>query len=439
MPVVFIHGVATRAGEQYQRGVAAREELIRRLLVDRMAASDPRWAGMQVVSPYWGDLAVRHYWAQATLPPVGTLEDMGVGDDGVAAADLEVADLVKEIGNDATGLEALGAETPLRNAWSKNPHRTVEALLAPIVHSDRSVLRPQDLGITEQARPAQALGEIDGRVLAAGSLAASDEAVGAAIRDALSDDAALTVITDAIVARTEQVAPVEASTDSALESLGPGWLDTLRDRVGEVLNRAKSAPARVATLAALDRYRDGLHGHLTLFMGDVFVYLLRRGEAGSPGPIVERVREAIADAPRSRADEPLIVLTHSMGGNIFYDLVTTYEPSLKVDLWVSAGGQVGQFEEMKLFKASTVVDPPAPPMPPKVAALGGRVRTWLNIYDPADILSFLVEPVFTDPDAGVRIKDLKFKSGVSALKAHGAYYSRPTFYELLGREFGSRP
>ncbi|MFD4367398.1 hypothetical protein [Rhodococcus sp. NPDC058521] len=438
MPVVFIHGVATRSGEEYERGVAVREELIRRLLIDRMAESDPRWSGMHVTSPYWGDLGVRHYWAQATVPPVSLLEDMGAGGDGATAADLEIAEMLAEMGMDAPTLEGLGGETPLRNAWIKNPHRTVEALLAPVIHSEGSVMRADDLPADRQITPGSAVGHVDGHVLLAGSLAAADADLTAAVRDCVSDDAALTLIGDAIARRAQPPGPGDAEA-STLETLGPAWLDELENRVGEVIHRAKNAPARAASIAALDRYRDGLHRHLTLFMGDVFEYLLHRGEPDSPGPIIDRIARAIADVPRSRPDEPLVVLTHSMGGNIFYDLVTSYDPSLKVDLWVSAGGQVGQFEEMKLFKGSTITNSPAPPMPPKVAALDGRVRTWLNVYDPADILSFLIEPVLTDQDPTVRIKDLRFKSGVSALDAHGAYYTRPTFYELLAREVRAQP
>lgn len=429
MPVVFIHGVATRKGNTYDRDVAVRDELIRRMLVEPLY---PGQSGMAIVSPYWGDLAVRHYWAQATVPQVDLLEDLGASD-AVTAADLEVGDLLTEMG-----------ETSLRSAWNKDPQRAVEALLAPIIHGEGSVLRPGDLpaGTTEHAS-----GEVDGRVLVAGALVAADPSVDLAVRNAASEDDALAIITQEISTHAEQLGAATAQSGSnaatteagALESLGPAWFDTLRNRIGAVVDRAKNAPGRAATVAALDRYRDALHQNITLFTGDVFVYLLRRGEAGAPGPIVDLVVKAIAEAPRQRADEPLIVLTHSMGGNIFYDLLTTYQPTLKVDLWVSAGGQVGQFEEMKLFKASTRTDPPAPPMPPKVSALGGRVRTWLNVYDPADVLSFLVEPVFVDTDPGVHIRDLKFKSGVSALTAHGAYFRRATFYELLRNEIRGGP
>ena len=89
-------------------------------------------------------------------------------------------------------------------------------------------------------------------------------------------------------------------------------------------------------------------------MGDIFVYLVARGDLRAPGPIVVAVRDAILRAQnQAKPGEPLIVITHSMGGNIFYDLLTYYVPTMNVALWVSVGGQVAQFEEMKLFHASS--------------------------------------------------------------------------------------
>ena len=52
MPVVFIHGVNVRDGQEYRRDLAARNELIHRLLLEPLATSDPRYGQMEIVSPY---------------------------------------------------------------------------------------------------------------------------------------------------------------------------------------------------------------------------------------------------------------------------------------------------------------------------------------------------------------------------------------------------
>jgi hypothetical protein len=451
MPVIFIHGVATRTSAAYEREAATRTELMGRLLIEPISRIDSRWKDMEIASPYWGDLGVQHYWGQATVPPVRTLEDLGAADD-VTAADLETAEILETIGAPevAGRLESPGTDASLRRAWLANPQAAMEALLAPIVHGEESVILPDDLPAEQAPSPAHAQGVWDAVVLTAAAQVAEDDAVAAAVAASTDDADVRRIITESLLHRTGKMADCPAilgnppsslegqvsPAKTNLENLGPGWFDAVRNRVGWIISRVDEAPSRAATVAVLDRFRDNLHADLTLFIGDVFAYLLRRGEAGAPGPIVERILAAIDETPRIRPDEPLVILSHSMGGNIVYDLLTTYRTDLKVDAWISAGGQVGQFEEMKIFKASSTDAPPAPPLPPKVASLGGRVRSWLNVYDPADILSFLVEPVFTDQDPAVRIKDLKFKSGVSALKAHGAYFTRPSFYELVRKELG---
>jgi len=133
------------------------------------------------------------------------------------------------------------------------------------------------------------------------------------------------------------------------------------------------------------------------------------------------VLDAIRTVQDDRPGEALVVVTHSMGGNVLYDLLTDFAPDLELDAWVSVGGQVGQFEEMKLFRRSD----PDLGAPHKVSGLAPRVGTWLNVYDPADALSFRAEPIFADA------RDALFKTGASVFKAHGDYFKRPRFYRLV--------
>lgn len=60
---------------------------------------------------------------------------------------------------------------------------------------------------------------------------------------------------------------------------------------------------------------------------------------------------------KQRKNEPLIVLTHSMEGQIVYDLVTHFLPRLNricgIDSWYATASQVDLFEEMKLFLESS--------------------------------------------------------------------------------------
>jgi len=258
---------------------------------------------------------------------------------------------------------------------------------------------------------------------------ASDPNVKAEVIAASSDDEVMELLKEKVKARFEQLAQGELAApkgvtplDKQLESLGPSWLEELKDRVGELFDRVQDAPARVAGASALDLFRGGLHRNFSRFLGDVFVYLNERGDKAHPGPIISTVLEAIRTAPKHHPDEPLIIITHSMGGNILYDILTYYDTNLKVDVWVSVASQVGQFEEMKIFKASNK----NVYRPNKVTGLKPGLGYWLNVYDPLDSFGFKTAPVFADVNA-----DVEYPTGAGALKAHGEYFGRASFYQMV--------
>jgi hypothetical protein len=428
MPVVFIHGVNTRDGDEYRKDVAARDELLKRLVLEPLGARGANVKDMEIVSPYWGNHGVSFAWNQATLPDVDMLEDLGAGSEvATPASDMEMAATIKELAGTGQaarrasappGLEALGSsEGDIKKAAEADLGRFIEAVLGPIIFSE------MDLSVGAGETPAQ-VGIYEALLVVAARQVAADPAVKAAIGAASSDDEVMALLKTAVQSRFEQVVAGSAADAEGgqLEALGPGWLDALTGRIGDIFDRAKNAPARAATLPLLDKFREMLHRNFSRFLGDVFVYINERGTKENPGPIVATVLQAIKSAPRHHENEPLVIVTHSMGGNILYDILTTYAPDLKVDAWISVAGQVGQFEEMKLFRASdkTLV------APNKVAGLKPRVKYWLNVYDPADVFGFKAAPVFADVD-----DDVKFLTAESTVKAHSAFFKRAGFYELV--------
>jgi hypothetical protein len=81
---------------------------------------------------------------------------------------------------------------------------------------------------------------------------------------------------------------------------------------------------------------------MTLFSGDVINYLGTRGTPDAAGESPRRVLGKLAEAraaPEALACEPLEVLSHSMGGQIVYGLVTYFLPNMaecgesRVDFW----------------------------------------------------------------------------------------------------------
>ena len=186
-----------------------------------------------------------------------------------------------------------------------------------------------------------------------------------------------------------------------------------------------SSPA-YALSTVLGEIRPALNDAVTLFIGDVFTYLDARGDAANPGDIprtiIDKLHEAKLAAPPA---EPLVVLTHSMGGQIVYDLVTYFLPQtnsdIRIDFWCATASQVGLFEEMKRFRASDSAYSKASgkKVPyPDSQYLGG----WWNVWDHNDFISYTAAPIIEGVD------DEPYDSGVAVTQAHGEYLMRPSFY-----------
>ena len=93
MPIVFIHGVATRRGARYDQAVRARDALFRRYVYERLHLP----AGLPVTNAYWGDDAAEFRWGNASVPTEG-IEAFGVETpfEDVALAEFVDAELEAE-------------------------------------------------------------------------------------------------------------------------------------------------------------------------------------------------------------------------------------------------------------------------------------------------------------------------------------------------------
>ncbi len=219
------------------------------------------------------------------------------------------------------------------------------------------------------------------------------------------------------------------STGVALESatdLRHIWQEGVTRLFGQVGN----AGTRVACIT-----RRSLNDLVTCFLGDIFVYLAHRGTADNPGLIPQRVLEALTHAQATQpAGEPLVVLSHSMGGQIVYDIVTHFLPNmpeyrnLRIDFWCAAASQVGLFEELKLFLASDPHYRSGHPVPFPDQQYLGR---WWNVCDPNDVLSFTVHNIIADVD------DSSYDSGLSAAEAHSGYLRNYTFFVALAQKLAA--
>lgn len=428
MPIVFIHGVNTRDGEDYRKDVALRNELINRLILEPLAAKAAYFSQVDIVNPYWGDHGVTFRWNHESVPNNSALEPLGSQIVQPSEMNLELMSMLGEVedmrNRPPSELELLGTEdmTLLQQAAVGDLQRFLEAILVPDVFSNMNLLG--EIGGTIEAQ-----GIAEALLILAGQEVATDPFIRNAVRAARSDNEIIALLKHATQERFEQLvlgSSLTSTKDSLisgqLEWLGVNWLLTSHESISRLFDRISETPIRVAAVPILDLYRQQIHRNLSQFIGDVFIYLNERGDVAGTGPIVSTILDSISTAPRHHPNEPLIIITHSMGGNILYDILTYYDPSLQIDAWISVGGQVGQFEEMKLFKASNKLLG----TPDKIKGLKPRVKYWLNIYDPMDVLSFKAAPIFADVD-----EDLSFITRSGARRSHSAYFERPRFYHML--------
>ncbi|MDM0110538.1 hypothetical protein QTI66_00150 [Variovorax sp. J22R133] len=380
MPIVFVHGVNNRNGDEYRDNELGRDEFLREIVAPALGLSPKE---VYIESPYWGGNGVQFSWGLAVLP--------------------DAEESYEKFGADGDA-EAFG--------------RTVELV---------AMSPPMPDGIVNLAKAnfAEAVDLVYGAALAGTEDKADANALAKSYRQAIDYAGGAPDLTWLDNATDETFADLlnhYVHKEDDEESMGGGGvLDQLKEGLSRLVQAVPDAGS--ALLAKVGRKK--LNTTITRFAGDAFVYLTRRGEPGKEGPIVQAVLESLkaAHAAKTPKDDKLIVIAHSFGGEIMYDILTRFWPELEVECLITVGSQVGLFEEMKLYLAS---DPQVPKhYPDGQVPKPSNVKRWLNVFDRNDVLSFRVRPIFEGA------QDFEYDTGYSTLQAHGGYFLRPSFYSRL--------
>jgi len=396
MPVIFVHGVNTRKAEA---GYSARVGLIDRFIRKHLAGVTLDGAAVASLSPafpYWGDLATTFAWNMAPLP-AGNVNALGpLVDDRLRPL---IAALDDELSN-ATGAK----QQPLLALASQRslPHAVdiiSDLLLQTAAESAASV-------VADFIFAAQGYAAANPNPNWLGTLTTDEQLLNRLMAEAKATESGPVQTLGALDKIVNPLAAAAASFKAAIQSTA----ETVLDRSGNF-----------ASTKLLAWQRRSLNETLGRFFGDIFVYLDTRGNKTAPGPIPKLIHDAI-DAAKAAgaANEPLIVIGHSLGGVICFDLFGHFRPELTVDLFVTVGSQVSHFEEIKRFKTS---DPAI--HAPQRAPTPDNIKRWINIFDPVDIFSYACNKVFN------RVIDFEYDTQTYTTKAHGAYLEQDRFYQRL--------
>ena len=225
MPFVFIHGVNTRASDDdYHKNIAARDKLIRARLLGPLARTDGRFTDMRILNPYWGDDGARFRWGLASVPDVSVVEHLGVDEGATLDADFELAETVSALAGrpipaDAGELEGYGSDdAPLRRAAEADLTRFMEAVLAPLVTSERHLGDPATVTDEEE-------GELQALVAMAAEDVSADATLKQTVATAPSDDELMELLADRVTERLEELLVLQPhleTIDSALVMEPPG-------------------------------------------------------------------------------------------------------------------------------------------------------------------------------------------------------------------------
>jgi len=405
MPIVVVHGVNTRNTEP---GYKARLALITSLLGTHLAGATVN--GKAVIDtqpdfPYWGDFAASFAWDMASLP-TGQIDSLGGG------VDADLRPLVAVI-HDALGDLQSAQAQPLLTLARKSLPQSVAVLSDALIQSasDHDADR-----VAAFVASAQAYAEAN----------PNPAWVATVTTDPQFLNRLVTEITGPAPSGFVQPLGAGGSIINALSSAAA----KLKNAVTSAANAALDRTGDFASTKFLAWERRPLNGILGRFFGDVFVYLDTRGDRVNPGQILQVIMNAIRQAAARKPGEPLIVIAHSLGGVICFDLLSFYCPDVAVDLFVTVGSQVSQFEEIKRFKTS---DPAIPSARRPRAAAPGNIRHWVNVFDEVDIFAYACDKVFD------RVIDFRYDTRTYTIKAHGAYLEQDRFYSRLRARIDQLP
>ncbi|MDR3707966.1 MAG: hypothetical protein P4L33_06680 [Capsulimonadaceae bacterium] len=219
-------------------------------------------------------------------------------------------------------------------------------------------------------------------------------------------------LTRAVIARTLSLAygreRAEMLSAEDREALVEDILKHFGDRPGGITGLVETICRGIAfgmVTSGAAHNREALTEYASPIAGDILLYQAH-GE-----PIRNFIKQAVL-----ALEGPVVVFAHSLGAIAVLEmLVECADEDLPIPLLVTLGTQVSYLYEIG---ALTTLNPGDP--------LPERLPTWINLYDPSDLLSYVCGPVFPG-----RVRDVEIASHQPIQFAHGAYWTNPATWSVI--------
>jgi hypothetical protein len=301
MPLVFVHGVANRPGPAQSAETAQRDALFRAITFRNQATP--------ILNPDWGSHAVSFSAGMPWLPNPDLIQPFAAGDLAIQSQNVGLGKIAKIDGAQAIDLAILAIlDADMAFAGDGPSPETADNDLIALAVSAADYLAPY---LSSATAAPKGIAELE---------AQSDQGFAEALEAEL-----------ALLAKSE--------------AQSFGLEDRLRDAIGALAGRIGNSISDVALRAK----RRSLSQGVGLFLGDIFVYPRNRDIPGPDGTAARLFEPIIVDLIRAAnamraSDEPFVVVGHSLGGVLLYDLLTDAAclarlnaevPNFHIDCWLT--------------------------------------------------------------------------------------------------------
>lgn len=437
MPLVFIHGVNVREGDEYAQDMELRNRLFADVFYKILGRDVPDSA---ILSPYWGELAPTGSNNNPYLPSLPKINLQGLQERRRRIRALLPEAAKKIFGKTPNPLLALAksgsmeemidlmvsvAHDDMKNEQDKD--KKLKSLSKFAYLSTR--WRQKFQGRKEQLDWLNSISsdeELLDRLQKETELSPAELNLRASVNTREWVRNRLALSKERIAGRIDKLRALRQTSREKIRAR----LELSRTRINKArkvarggakatVATARKLTSNVAALAISNPARKIFHAQMSAFIGDSFFYFGSRGERFEPGSVPALCIQAIEDAAAMRTpeDPDLIVVAHSMGSNIICDIVSYFAPSLEIDLVLTVGAQFPLFADLDMFPGFAADERPIPKPPAAV--------NWINFYDPNDFLGYSAEGVFDG------IVDVPFSSGRFGVTTHADYFKFVSFFELM--------